>query len=587
MILPKITMINGPVVKCDCPEELKIKEMVLVGENRLIGEVISIDKNRATIQVYEDTTGLKLQENIESLNKPLSVRLGPGLIGNMFDGIERPLNKIEKEYGSTIPSGLGLQNLDSEKIWDVEIKVKIGDKLKKGDIYATVDETSVIEHKLMSQYDGEVIWISDEQKHKLEDTVVIIKNDNNKHDLKLYQDWSIRIQREVKETLPTNVLLKTGQRILDIFFPVAKGGTVAIPGGFGTGKTSLQHQLAQYCDADIIIYIGCGERGNEMTQVLEDFPKLIDPNTGKDLMERTILIANTSNMPVAAREASIYTGITIAEYYRDMGYDVALMADSTSRWAEALREISGRLEEIPAEEGYPAYLGSRLSQFYERAGNVVNLNGTKGSVTLIGAVSPTGGDFSEPVTENTKRAVNVFLGLDKNLAYSRHYPAINWLDSYSGYIDSLSSYYEDETGEDVLNLRSILMNILLEEQKLKSIVMLIGEDSLNDEQKITMDLAEIIRVGFLQQNAFNEVDKYVPLEKQIEMLKTVVLLSDCCFKSVDKKIAYHLIKNDEIFNEVINMKYEISNYDLSKFSILNNKIENYYRSLLEEGDGIE
>lgn len=579
--MPRINMINGPVVRCDESNKLKIKEMVSVGNKNLIGEVISINEKNATIQVYEDTTGLKIGENITSTHRPLSVRLGPGLLGNMFDGIERPLNKIYDDYGSTIPSGLGLQNLDEDRIWDVNIKVKVNDTISVGDIYATIQETSTIEHRLMSNYDGEIIWVSDESKHKLEDVIVKLRNNNNQIvELKLYQYWPIRISRKVKESLPTNELLVTGQRILDVFFPIAKGGTVAIPGGFGTGKTSLQHQLAQYCDADIIIYIGCGERGNEMTQVLEDFPKLLDPNTSKDLMERTILIANTSNMPVAAREASIYTGITIAEYFRDMGYDVALMADSTSRWAEALREISGRLEEIPAEEGYPAYLGSRLSQFYERAGNVINLNNSKGSVTLIGAVSPTGGDFSEPVTENTKRSVNVFLGLDKDLAYSRHYPAINWLDSYSSYLSGLSSYYEEKIGEDVLSLRNKLMNILLEEQKLKAIVMLVGEDALSDEQKIIMKLAEIIRVGFLQQNAFNKIDKYVILEKQIEMLKTICLLSDLSLDAVRKGIDYKIIKNDSLFDKIINIKYEISNEDMDSFSSLNNEIQTYYRGVL-------
>ncbi len=481
---PTIKSINGPVIQARNASSLKIREMVTVGDLKLIGEVVSIDGDLATIQVYEDTSGLKVNDEIIKTNRALSVRLGPGMIGNMFDGIQRPLDKIKAKHGSFIPSGLGLSNLDEERKWDVKIKVKNGDKIKVGQIYATIDETSVIEHRLMSTVNGEVIEVEKDGEFKLEDTVVKVKTDNGIENLKLYQYWPVRVQRPIKRSKPLSELLLTGQRVLDIFFPIAKGGTVAIPGGFGTGKTMLQHQLAQYSNADIIIYIGCGERGNEMTQVLEDFPDLIDPNTGRGLMERTILIANTSNMPVAAREASIYTGITMAEYFRDMGYDVALMADSTSRWAEALREISARLEEIPAEEGYPAYLGSRLSQFYERAGDFDNLNGSHGSVTLIGAVSPTGGDFSEPVTENTRRSVNVFLGLDKNLAYSRHYPAINWLTSYSNYLNQMAGYYEDLTGEDIVLLRNSMMEILTEEEKLQSIVMLVGKDSLKKKKKI-------------------------------------------------------------------------------------------------------
>lgn len=579
----KVILINGPVVVCDNAKDLRVKEMVKVGSKNLIGEIISIDDNKATIQVYEDTTGLKIGDIIESTHRALSVRLGPGLIGNMFDGIERPLQEISEKHGAFIPSGLGMKNLNEEKLWDVKIKVKKGDRIKEGDIYATIQETKVIEHRLMSQYDGVVVDSKEDGKYTIEDTVVKLDTEDGDKELKLYQYHPVRIQRDVVESKPLTKLLKTGQRVLDIFFPVVKGGTVAIPGGFGTGKTMLQHQFAQYCDADIIVYIGCGERGNEMTQVLEEFPELEDPNTGEKLMNRTILIANTSNMPVAAREASIYTGITICEYFRDMGYDVALMADSTSRWAEALREISGRLEEIPAEEGYPAYLGSRLAQFYERAGDFENLNGTNGSVTLIGAVSPTGGDFSEPVTENTKRCVNVFLGLDKSLAYSRHYPAINWLTSYSNYLDNLKNYYEEELGEDVVSLRNEMMEVLLTEDKLKSIVMLVGEDALSDSQKITMQIAQILRVGFLQQNAFNKIDKYVPLDKQIQMLKTIKLLKDLSFKALKSKVAFDKIYNEDLYVKVTNIKYEIENDQLEKFRTLNSEISSYYQNIIDEG----
>ena len=431
----------------------------------------------------------------------------------------------------------------------------------------------------MSTVDGTISEVKASGTYKLEDTIVKVKTNEGIEELKLYQYWPVRNPRPVKKVRPLELLLNTGQRVLDVFFPVAKGGTVAIPGGFGTGKTMLQHQFAQYADADIIIYIGCGERGNEMTQVLEEFPELIDPNTGYGLMERTILIANTSNMPVAAREASIYTGITIAEYFRDMGYHVALMADSTSRWAEALREISGRLEEIPAEEGYPAYLGSRLSQFYERAGYFTNLNGSDGSVTLIGAVSPSGGDFSEPVTENTRRAVNVFLGLDRKLAYSRHYPAINWMTSYSNYVDTIRSYYQEETGEDIIGVRNELMNVLLQEEEVSSILMLVGKDALSDSQRNILDVAELIRVGFLQQNAYNDTDKYVPLEKQIKMLKVIENYYHKSDEAIKNGIPYNKVYDPKIINDITQMKYNIKNDDLDKFTVLNNKLESHFLGL--------
>lgn len=578
---PTIKSINGPVIKARNASDLKIREMVTVGKLKLIGEVVSIDGDYAIIQVYEDTSGLKINDEIIKTNRPLSVKLGPGMIGNMFDGIQRPLDKIALNHGSFIPSGLGLSNLDEEKKWDVKIKVKVGDKIKKGQIYATIDESPIIEHRLMSNFDGEIVEVLDDGKYCIEDTIVKVKTKEKIEDLKLYQYWPVRVQRPIKRNKPLSELLLTGQRVLDIFFPIAKGGTVAIPGGFGTGKTMLQHQLAQYSNADIIIYIGCGERGNEMTQVLEDFPNLIDPNTGRGLMERTILIANTSNMPVAAREASIYTGITMAEYFRDMGYDVALMADSTSRWAEALREISARLEEIPAEEGYPAYLGSRLSQFYERAGDFINLNGSYGSVTLIGAVSPTGGDFSEPVTENTRRSVNVFLGLDKNLAYSRHYPAINWLNSYSNYLNQMANYYENISGEDIVSLRNKMMEILTEEDKLQSIVMLVGKDSLSDKQKNLLDVASMIKIAFLQQNAFNDTDKYVPLNKQIQMLKVIENYYNISKNLIEEGISYKNIYDKTLIAKINSMKYDIKNDEIEKFAKLNNNIQSYFQSVKE------
>lgn len=581
----KIFSINGPVIKGRNMTDFTAKEMVLIGEKKLIGEVISLEDDIAVIQVYEETEGLKKDDEIYHTNKPLSLKLGPGLLKNMFDGIERPLKEIRDKFSTFIPEGIGLISIDEEKLWDVTIKVKNGDTVTQGQIIAEVPETEAIVHKIMIPVgvNGTVKNVLENGKYNIETTIMQVEDDfGNLTDIKLYQDWPIRIPRPSKERLDVDRLLETGQRILDVFFPLAKGGTVAIPGGFGTGKTMTQHQLAKYADADIIIYIGCGERGNEMTEVLEDFPKLIDPNNGKPLMERTVLIANTSNMPVAAREASIYTGITMAEYFRDMGYDVAIMADSTSRWAEALREISGRLEEMPAEEGYPAYLPSRIAQFYERAGIVKTLNDNEGSVTIIGAVSPAGGDFSEPVTENTKRFVNVFLGLDKDLAYSRHYPAINWMSSYSSYVEKLRDYYESKLGEDVVDLRNQMLKLLYEEDKLKEIVMLVGEDVLPDDQRLILDISNVMKLGFLQQNAFSKVDTYVPLKKQVEMLKTIKLLYEEGHKAIKEQIPISQVKNADLYSKVIAMKNTISNEDLSGMKDLNDEIKEFYSDLIRK-----
>ena len=581
----KIFSINGPVIKGRNMTDFTAKEMVLIGEKKLIGEVISLEDDIAVIQVYEETEGLKKDDEIYHTNKPLSLKLGPGLLKNMFDGIERPLKEIRDKFSTFIPEGIGLISIDEEKLWDVTIKVKNGDTVTQGQIIAEVPETEAIVHKIMIPVgvNGTVKNVLENGKYNIETTIMQVEDDfGNLTDIKLYQDWPIRIPRPSKERLDVDRLLETGQRILDVFFPLAKGGTVAIPGGFGTGKTMTQHQLAKYADADIIIYIGCGERGNEMTEVLEDFPKLIDPNNGKPLMERTVLIANTSNMPVAAREASIYTGITMAEYFRDMGYDVAIMADSTSRWAEALREISGRLEEMPAEEGYPAYLPSRIAKFYERAGIVKTLNDNEGSVTIIGAVSPAGGDFSEPVTENTKRFVNVFLGLDKDLAYSRHYPAINWMSSYSSYVEKLRDYYESKLGGDVVDLRNQMLKLLYEEDKLKEIVMLVGEDVLPDDQRLILDISNVMKLGFLQQNAFSKVDTYVPLKKQVEMLKTIKLLYEEGRKAIKEQIPISQVKNADLYSKVIAMKNTISNEDLSGIKDLNDEIKEFYSDLISK-----
>ena len=577
-----IKSVDGPVVIGKNMADYKIREMVLVGEKKLIGEVISIDGDLGTVQVYEETEGLKRDEEIISTGAPLSVKLGPGMIRGIFDGIQRPLEVIKKNNGSFMPEGLGLISLDEEKLWDVTFKVALHDKVHEGQIFAEVPETDIITHKVMipPEVNGEVVEILENGKYNIETVLLKVKDEYGKiNEIKMYQNWPVRIPRPVKERLPIEKLLVTGQRVFDVFFPIAKGGTTAVPGGFGTGKTMTQHQIAKYCDADIIIYIGCGERGNEMTEVLEDFPKLIDPNTGKALMDRTILIANTSNMPVAAREASIYTGVTMAEYFRDMGYHVALMGDSTSRWAEALREISGRLEEMPAEEGYPAYLPSRIAGFYERAGYVKTLSESEGSVTLIGAVSPAGGDFSEPVTENTKRFVNVFLALDKELAYSRHYPAINWMNSYSGYIPLLKNYYDMKLDGDLPDLRIKYLDLLHKEAKLNEIVMLVGEDVLPDEERLVLEICRVVKVGFLQQNAFNPIDTFVPLEKQFEMLKTIDNLYEKGKEALKLKIPISVIKNDGLYGKVINMKYDIENENLKKFVSLNNEINDFYGEL--------
>lgn len=554
--------INGPVVTVKNTDSFEMMEMVHVGKQKLVGEIIGITDDITTIQVYEETTGLKPGDPVEGTGAPMNVLLGPGIIDNIFDGIERPLKAIEEEAGAFINRGSSVSALDDKKLWNVTMKVKVGDKLEGGQIYATLPETPIIEHRLMvpPELSGEVVKVNPNGDYKLFDTVVVIKDDEGvEHNLTLCQQWPIRTSRPVKERLTSSVPLITGQRVIDTLFPIAKGGTAAIPGGFGTGKTMTQHQLAKWCDADIIIYVGCGERGNEMSQVLEEFSELIDPKSQRPMTDRTVLIANTSNMPVAAREASIYTGITLGEYYRDMGYHVAMMADSTSRWAEALREISGRLEEMPAEEGFPAYLPSRLAEFYERGGRAEVLSGGEGSVTLIGAVSPQGSDFSEPVTQNTKRFTRCFWALDKALAYSRHYPAINWMDSYSEYFNDLDPWFKENLGEDFIEYRNRIGALLQEESSLMEIVKLIGSDVLPDDQKLVIETARVIRVGFLQQNAFHADDTYVPLEKQKLMMKTILHLYEKSKDIVAKNIPLSKILNLGLFDKLTKMKYDIPN----------------------------
>jgi len=579
----KIYSINGPVITVKDTRDFEMLEMVYVGHNELLGEVISISKEYTTIQVYESTTSLKPGEPVFTTGTPISVTLGPGIMKNIFDGIERPLKDIAMKSGAFIEPGSNVEALDNKKMWDVTLKVKVGDQLLPGQIYGVVPETRLIEHRLMvpPALSGTVIEVAEDGKYTINDCVVKIKDENDvTHELTLIQKWPIKTPRPIKKRLPISIPLITGQRVIDTLFPIAKGGTAAIPGGFGTGKTMTQHQLAKWCDADIIVYVGCGERGNEMTQVLEEFSELIDPKSNRPLLERTVLIANTSNMPVAAREASIYTGVTLAEYYRDMGYHVAMMADSTSRWAEALREISGRLEEMPAEEGFPAYLPSRIAQFYERAGYVENLNFSEGSVSIIGAVSPQGADFSEPVTQNTKRFVRCFWALDKQLAYIRHYSAINWNQSYSEYIVDLSRWYNKNISPRFLVNRKEITTLLAEENKLMEIVKLIGSDVLPDDQKLVIEIAKVIRVGFLQQNAFHKDDTYVPLEKQMKMMDVILYLNKKSREYLVSGKSLNMLLGTGIFEKITRMKYDVPNDDIGKlddyFRLIENAIAKVY-----------
>lgn len=574
MVLKRVTKINGPVVEATGHADFAMHDMVYIGSKRLLGEVIKINGDISIIQCYEDTSGMRIGEDVTSTNGPLCLNLGPGMIGQVYDGIQRPLKVLEEKSGPFIAKGINAFSVDESKRWAFRPIVEAGDTVEHNSILGSVKETESIDNKIMYPYkeQGKVIEIAQEGEYTVKDIIAKIQKANGEIvELDMMQKWPVRKQRPYKERLETNVLLQTGQRVIDSVFPITKGGTAAIPGGFGTGKTMLQHQIAKWSDADIIVYIGCGERGNEMTQVLEDFPKLIDPRTGRPLMERTILIANTSNMPVAARETSIYTGITIAEYYRDMGYNVAIMADSTSRWAEALREISGRLEEMPAEEGFPSYLPTRLSEFYGRAGRTLNNNGTEGSVTIIGAVSPQGSDFSEPVTQNTKRFVHVFWGLDRELAYSRHYPAINWMISYSEYEGKLSKWYEKNVEEDFTEYRNKIVKLLNEENELQEISKVVGQDVLSDQKKLVLEICRCIREGFLQQNAVSDIDTYVPIQKQYKMMKLIVDIYEEALVLVEKGIPMSEIRKVGIFAEYAQIKTTVSNIEMAKIDELEQK----------------
>ena len=575
--------INGPVIYLKGNTGFEMSEMVYVGKERLVGEVIALTQDTTTVQVFEETTGLKPGEIVEASGDAISVLLAPGILNNIFDGIERPLSEIAAKSGKYISHGLSVDSLDTERLWDVHITIKAGDKVSGGTVIAETQETPAILHKSMvpPNLSGTILKAAPDGKYKIFDEIAVLQlSDGKEVPLTLAQKWPIRVPRPSAARYASSEPLVTGQRILDTMFPIAKGGTAAIPGGFGTGKTMTQHQIAKWANADIIIYIGCGERGNEMTQVLEEFSELIAPKSGNPLMDRTTLIANTSNMPVAAREASIYTGVALAEYYRDMGYDVAIMADSTSRWAEALRELSGRLEEMPAEEGFPAYLASRLSAFYERAGYVQTLNGAEGSVSIIGAVSPQGGDFSEPVTQNTKRFVRCFWGLDKSLAYARHFPAIQWLTSYSEYLNDLAPWYQTNVDKRFVDHRNQIMAILNQESSLMEIVKLIGSDVLPDDQKLTLEIARVVRLGFLQQNAFHPDDTCVPMKKQFLLMDVILYLYKKAKALVTMGMPMSILKESNIFDRIVSIKYDVPNDKPEMFDDYYKAIDAFYDEVI-------
>ncbi len=573
----KIHGVNGPVVTVVGGGGLAMMDMVYVGDQELVGEVVKVDRKKTTIQVYEETSGLAPGQPVTTTGTPMSILMGPGLLSNIFDGIARPLRVIHEMSGPFLGRGIHLTALDGEKQWDVTMKVAVGDEVVPGVCYATCPETTLIIHRCLvpAQLKGTVTKVVENGSYTIDQVIVEVTDAKGTvHPLKLSQLWPIRTPRPMGERMPITRPLMTGQRIIDTLFPIGKGGAAAIPGPFGAGKTMTQHQLAKWSDADIIVYLGCGERGNEMTQALDEFSHLLDPKSQQPLMNRTILIANTSNMPVSAREASVYTGMTMAEYYRDMGYHVALMADSTSRWAEALREISGRLEEMPAEEGFPPYLASRLADFYERAGYITTLEGKEGSVTVIGAVSPQGGDFSEPVTQNTKRYVRTFWGLDRSLANARHFPSINWLTSYSEYVADIQGWYDGEISPLFTTYRQQIFTLLQEEAKLMEIVKLIGADILPEDQKLVIEICRVIRVGFLQQNAYHQIDTYVSLEKQFQMMALILQLYEGGRDIIGRSIPLSQLTGTGIFDELVKMKYQVPNDDLSKFGQYHDAIQN-------------
>ena len=589
MKVGKIIKVSGPLVVAEGMDEANVYDVVQVSDNKLIGEIIEMRGDRASIQVYEETVGIGPGEPVYSTGEPLSVELGPGLLEAMFDGIQRPLKEFQEVAGDYLNKGVAVPSLNREKKWDFEPVVSAGEKVEAGDIIGTVQETSVISHKIMIPLGVEGTLKSIEKgSFTVTDTVAVVETANGDVNIQLMQKWPVRRGRKYKQKLNPEAPLVTGQRVIDTFFPVTKGGTACVPGPFGSGKTVVQHQLAKWADAQIIVYVGCGERGNEMTDVLMEFPEIIDPNTGQSLMKRTVLIANTSNMPVAAREASIYTGITIAEYFRDMGYSVAIMADSTSRWAEALREMSGRLEEMPGDEGYPAYLGSRAADFYERSGKVICLgkDGREGALTVIGAVSPPGGDISEPVSQATLRIVKVFWGLDANLAYRRHFPAINWLNSYSLYQTKVDSWMDVNVGPEFSQNRKRAMALLQEESSLQEIVRLVGRDTLSEKDQLKLEVAKSIREDYLQQNAFMESDTYTSLTKQDRMLQLVLKFYDEGKRGLESGAYLKEISELPVREKIARAKY-MPESDLDKMNDILNEIENEVDNLINKGGSLD
>jgi V/A-type H+-transporting ATPase subunit A len=576
-----VTWINGPVVRARGSKQVSMMDLVEVGEDQLVGEVIGLNADIITVQVYEETSGMHPGAPVFETGMPLSVELGPGLLRSIFDGIQRPLPLIEAQSGSFIGRGIHLDSLSRTDRWKFVPNLGTGAVVRGGSILGIVPETAALEHRVMVPPDlaGTLTWVAPEAEYTIVDTIARLRTESGEQEVTMLQRWPVRRPRPYASRRKMDAPLVTGQRVLDSFFPLAKGGTAAIPGAFGSGKTVTQHSIAKWADTEVIVYIGCGERGNEMTEVLQEFPHLIDPHSGRPLMERTVLIANTSNMPVAAREASIYTGITIAEYYRDMGYHVALMADSTSRWAEALREISGRLEELPAEEGYPAYLADRLAEFYERAGYVETVNGAAGSISVIGAVSPPGGDFSEPVTQHTKRFIRCFWALDKNLAFARHYPSINWLDSYSEYMEDVAGWWRDKVGQDWYALRKEAMEILSEESRLEQIVKLVGADTLPDEQRLVLETARILREGFLQQNSFDPVDSYSTIEKQVGMLSLILDFHRKAQLAIKTGVLLSTIHELSVVNTLVRMKTLVPNESLAKLADIRREIDEQLQGL--------
>ncbi len=576
-----IKRVVGPLVEGKHMETVQMLELVYIGDERLVGEVMRINGDCANIQVYEDTTGIKPGDPIYGSAMPLSLELGPGLIGTVYDGIQRPLEDIQLKTGNFIERGISVDPLNRDKKWLFTPVLKEGDVVASGAIIGTVQETSLILHKIMIPPDvnGTLKNVVEQGEYPVDHVIAQVVADNKTVDIKLYQRWPVRIARPHGGKQELSVPLITGQRVIDTLFPIPKGGTVAVPGGFGTGKTMVQQALAKWCDADIIIFIGCGERGNEITDVLNEFPELIDPRTQKPIMERSIIIANTSNMPVAAREASIYTGITLGEYYRDMGYHVAIMADSTSRWAEALRELSGRMEEMPADEGFPAYLPTRLAGFYERAGFVSTLAGQDGSVTVIGSVSPPGGDFSEPVTQHTKRFVRAFWALDRQLANARHYPSISWINSYSEYVDEIARWWESEVDTDWRKLRTEIMELLQQENKLQQVVKLVGADVLPDRQRLILETCTLFKNVFLQQNAFDKIDTFSVVEKQVKMLRIILTFYQCALNVIKKGATLVKIKELDIIHKIVRMKLSIPNDQLNKLDELHDYVEQTFSAL--------